>query len=220
MVMYGQRWRQKSCFYIHMAGSPSATQAVSPLNKNNPESQKKCFSVSSGFLQCFLAPYSHLTSQLLMGFTLPSKKAEVSFGIVSSAQHGQAHALSDPPGPASPGTICSSSFELCQDPIRASSAGCEHHLGLARNLVEQDLVVLVATKVPRSQQHVLAVKMVGHTLSRISKSAAQRCREVILPLYLSLVRPQLKHCVQFGLTTWTLSLWRYPKMVMELEHTR
>lgn len=105
-------------------------------------------------------------------------------------------------------------------PIHASSVGSERHRRLARNLVEQDLVVLVATKVPRSQQHVLAVKMVGHTLSCISKSAAQRCREVILPLYLSLVRPHLKRCVQFGLTIWTLSLWRYTKMVMELEHTR
>lgn len=81
-------------------------------------------------------------------------------------------------------------------------------------------MVLVANKVPRSQQHVLAVKMARHTLSFISKSAAQRSREVILPLHSSLVRPQLERCVQFGLSRQTLSLRRCAKMVRELEVRR
>ena len=78
----------------------------------------------------------------------------------------------------------------------------------------------MANKVPRSQQHVLAAEMARHTLSCVSKSAAQRSREVILPLCSSLVRPQLERCVQFRLSRQTLSLWRYTKMVRELEHTR
>lgn len=78
----------------------------------------------------------------------------------------------------------------------------------------------MANEVPRSQQHVLAVKMARDTLNCISKTAAQRSREVILPLYLSLVRPQLERCVPFGLSRQTLSLWRYTKVVRELEHIR
>lgn len=59
--------------------------------------------------------------------------------------------------------------KLCQDPgishpshLRGSNLCRETHIYLERHLVDKDLV---AKKVSRTQQHVLALKMAGHTLS-------------------------------------------------------
>lgn len=83
---------------------------------------------ASAYPQAFYSVFlllSHLTSPSLTGFMLSNRKAEPSFAVASNTQHGQTHTPSDPPDPASPGTVCSSPFELCQDP--GTSHPC--HLG-------------------------------------------------------------------------------------------
>ena len=49
-----------------------------------------------------------------------------------------------------------------------------------------------------SQECAFTAQKVDHTLGCIHSSTASRVREVILPLYPALVRPQLEYCVQMG----------------------
>ncbi|KAF7251846.1 hypothetical protein EYD10_03046 [Varanus komodoensis] len=79
--------------------------------------------------------------------------------------------------------------------------GChKYRLGdkwLDSSTCERDLGVLVDCRLHMSQQCDVVVKRVNATLGCIARSVASRSREVLLPLYTTLVHPQLEYCAQF-----------------------
>ncbi|KAF7246201.1 RNA-directed DNA polymerase from mobile element jockey [Varanus komodoensis] len=68
---------------------------------------------------------------------------------------------------------------------------------LESSACERDLGVLVDCRLNMSQQCDAVVKRANATLGCIARSVASRSREVLLPLYTTLVCPQREYCIQF-----------------------
>ncbi|KAJ7400444.1 hypothetical protein BTVI_105414 [Pitangus sulphuratus] len=97
---------------------------------------------------------------------------------------------------------------------------------LESNSAEKDLGVLADSKLCLSQQCPPVDEETIGILGCTRKCVARRVREVILPLYSALVRPQLECCVQFGASQYKKDMellqqvqWRRTaKMAMGLQH--
>lgn len=68
---------------------------------------------------------------------------------------------------------------------------------LGNSFVGSDLGLLVDKKLNMNQQCALAAKKADGILGCFRPSITSRSGEVVLPLYLVLVRLHLEHCVQF-----------------------
>jgi len=96
---------------------------------------------------------------------------------------------------------------------------------MENSLTEKDLGVLVDTNLTMHQQRAFVVNKTNGILGCIKKRIASRWKEVILPLYLAMVKPHVESCVQFwalqfkrDMNVWKRNQRRATKMMRGLEH--
>ncbi|PKU44228.1 rna-directed dna polymerase from mobile element jockey-like [Limosa lapponica baueri] len=108
------------------------------------------------------------------------------------------------------------------DPMHQYRLGADR---LESGSAEKDLGVLVDSKLTMCQQCAPVAKKASSLLGCIKKTVVSRSKEVILPFYSALVRPDLEYCVHF----WAPHLkkdkelldrvqWKAMKMIRGLEH--